>query len=137
MKNKILMLIALTVILGCSPTAYPKFDYNNGPNPWVNAFKDQVFFASLRESYKNDTIFSLIERKDALNPYDGLSLEALQKAKQLGKDLVKKMPPPAMCDGCTAGMNYYMANALHYYNSRDLDSIAKSEYKKYQRTEIK
>lgn len=28
-------------------------------------------------------------------------------------------------------MNYYMANALHFYNSKQLDSIAIQEYKKY------
>ncbi|MFD1256139.1 hypothetical protein ACFQ3S_04980 [Mucilaginibacter terrae] len=115
--------------MSCSHVSYPKFDYNNGPNSWINTFKDEVFFASLREGYKNDTIFKMIEKKDAFNPYDGLSLKALQKAKQLGKALVNKMPPPAMCEGCTPGMNYYMANALHYYNSKELDSIARIYYK--------
>lgn len=121
------LFIFLTVFLaGCTNNIYSKFDYNISTNPWIDAFKDQFFFACLGESYQNDTLFKIIEKKDAFNPYDGLSLEALQKARELAKNLVKNMPPPSMCEGCTPGMNYYMANALHYYNSRELDSIANS-----------
>ena len=115
----------------CLTTSYPKFDYNISRNPWIDAFKDQVFLSSLKESYKSDSIFSLIAKKDAFNPYDGLSLEAINKAKELGASLVKNMPPPVMCDDCKPGMNYYMANALHYYNSRELDSIANAEFKRH------
>jgi hypothetical protein len=39
------------------------------------------------------------------------------------------MPPAVMCDECKPGMKYYMANALHYYKSRELDSVAHVYYK--------
>lgn len=107
------------------------FDYNNSENPWIDAFKDRVFFSALKEAYKTDTlIFKLIEKKDALNPYDGLSPDEMKKAESLGEALIKKIPPPAMCENCPAGMNYFMATSLHYYISRELDSIAKKLYKK-------
>lgn len=119
------------LMTGCSPQTYQHFDYNKSSNPWIDAFKDQVFFSCLREGYKSDSLFNAIEKKDALNPYDGLELEALNLARSLGKTLVKNMQPPSMCDGCKTGMNYYMANALHYYNSKELDSIAHKAYKKH------
>jgi hypothetical protein len=73
----------------------------------------------------------MISKKDAFNPYDGISKQALDKAANVGIRLIRNMPPPIMCEGCTTGMNYYMANALHYYNSYELDSIANAEYKKH------
>ena len=131
MMRKILLLIGLICLAACSKHTFPRFDYNNGPNSWINAFKDRVFFNSLRESYKSDTIFKLIEKKDAFNPYEGLGPDAINKAKLIAIELVRKMPPPTMCENCTKDMNYYMANALHFYNSKQLDSIAIQEYKKY------
>jgi hypothetical protein len=70
-------------------------------------------------------------KKDALNPFDGLTLYEIQKAEELGKQVIKNMPPPAMCEGCTEGMNYYMAVSLHYYNSKELDIIAKNIYRRH------
>ena len=122
--------ISITILLfclsSCSKNNYQKFDYNKSNNPWVEAFKDNVFFACLKESYQNDTIFELIEKRDAFNPYDGLSLDDINKTKELAKHLVNNIPKPAMCENCKEGENYYMANSLHYYASRDLDSIEKS-----------
>ncbi|WP_417353294.1 hypothetical protein [Flavobacterium alkalisoli] len=136
MSKKILLL--LLVLSSCKPTnistksQYEKFDYNVSSNPWIVAFKDQAFFSCLRESYSNnDTIFKLIEKRDAFNGYDNLGLNNITLAKELGKKIVVEMPPPSMCEGCTEGMNSYMANCLHYYNSRELDSIAHVEYEKY------
>jgi hypothetical protein len=131
--KKSFYLFAAFCLFSCSNKTYPRFDYNISKNPWIDAFKDHVFFAGLKESYKSDSIITLLQKKDAFNPYDGLSLRALQKAQELGINLVKKMPPPSMCEGCTAGVNYYMATALHYYNSRELDSIAKVYYKEHLR----
>ncbi len=33
-----------------------------------------------------------------------------------------------MCEGCKDDMNYYMATALHFYKSKELDSIAKKMF---------
>ena len=96
----------------------------------MDVFKDQVFFAALVEAYKSDSlIFKLIKEKDLFNPYDGIDLEEMQKATGLGKNLIRNIPPPSMCENCPDGMNYYMASSLHYYHSRELDSIAKTYYR--------
>lgn len=119
----------------CSSKNYPAFSYHTSANPWIDAFKDQVFFATLRKAYQSDTLFTMIEKKDAFNPYDGLTPEDMQKAQQLADNLISHMPPPAMCESCTPGMNYYMAHALHYYQSRELDSVTKAQYRKYKQNE--
>ena len=110
---------------------YEKFDYNKSDNAWINKFKDEMFLSCLKESYKSDTIFKLIEKKDAFNPYDGVNLENLIKARKLGKELIKNIPKPQMCENCNNGENYFMSNCLHYYKSIELDSIAKKAYKDY------
>lgn len=132
-KLNIMKYISITILLlsSCSKNSYQKFDYNKSDNPWIEAFKDNVFFACLKESYKNDTIFKLIDNRDAFNPYDGLSLDDLNKTKELAKKLVNNMPKAAMCENCKEGENYYMSNSLHYYASKELDSIAKEEYKNH------
>lgn len=81
------------------------------------------------ESYNNPEIFRLIEQRDAYNTYDGLSLESIELARRLAKELIQNIPKPVMCEGCKDGKNYYMAVSLHYYASRELDSIADVEYK--------
>lgn len=129
---KYILIISIAILASCSINTYPKFDYNRSENPWISAFKDRVFFSALREAYSSDTlIFELIEKRDALNPYDGLSLAEMKQADSIGKTLIKNIPPPKMCEGCKGDMNYYMATSLHYYNSRELDSIARSLYKEH------
>ncbi|WP_323033788.1 hypothetical protein [Paracoccus sp. (in: a-proteobacteria)] len=134
---KYLLIILLFFTQACSKNSYPTFDYNKSSNPWIDAFKDRVFFSALEEAYKSDTtIFESIRKKDALNPYDGLSLSEMKQADSIGKALIKNIPPPKMCEGCEGDMNYYMATSLHYYNSRELDSIARSLYKEHIRYDM-
>lgn len=126
----------ICIAVACGQRSYPRFDYNYTKEPWINAFKDRVFFSALQEAYKSDTlIFQLIDKKDAFNPYDGLMPDAMEKANELGKTLINKMPPPVMCESCRPGENYYMAASLHYYNSKELDSIARLMYKAHVKKE--
>ncbi|MCD0466251.1 hypothetical protein [Flavobacterium sp. ENC] len=128
-------ILILLCFCSCGKNSYEKFSYTKSNNPWITAYKDNVFFACLKESYKNDSIYELIEQKDALNPYDGLSLKALNETRKMGQNIVKNMPKPKMCENCKEGENYYMSNCLHYYASRELDSIAKSAYKEHLKNE--
>ncbi|HET8963551.1 MAG TPA: hypothetical protein VFM99_06625 [Chitinophagales bacterium] len=126
---KYLLFTVLFFAQACNKNSYPTFDYNKTSNPWIDAFKDKVFFSALVEAYKTDTtIFKLIRKKDALNPYDGIKGEASEVAQKIGIDLIKNMPAPAMCESCEAEMNYYMATALHFYKSKELDNIARENY---------
>ena len=135
---KYLLVIGLLFIQACSNYSYPKFDYQKSENPWIDAFKDRVFFSALQEAYKSDSIiFNSVNKKDTLNPYDGLSLEEIKNANTIGINLIKKIPPPSMCENCPNGVNYYMATALHYYKSKELHNIARSIFKKHERNDKK
>jgi hypothetical protein len=126
---KYLLVILLFFTQACHRNGFPTFDYKKSTNPWIDAFKDRVFFSALQEAYKSDTtIFISIRKKDALNPFDGLYGEARMYAEKIGIDLIRKMPSPTMCEGCKGDMNYYMATALHFYKSKELDNIAKKMY---------
>lgn len=127
---KYLLIFILFFTQACHKNSYPTFDYNRSTHPWIDAFKDRVFFSALEEAYKSDSsIFRLIRNKDAFNPYDGFYGEARNTAREIGINIIKKMPPPAICEGCKDDMNYYMATALHYYKSKELDLLAKKYYK--------
>jgi len=131
----------LTILLlftACkSSYKYPKFDFNNGPNPCINAFKDKVFFSILRECYKSTDAMKEIYKKDVGNPYDGIySGKLFDRIDSIGKNFAKKIPPPSLCE-CKPGQNYFMAQALHFYRSKELDSIAKVELERFGMYECK
>jgi hypothetical protein len=127
-----LFIASLIVNISCKMKYnYPKFDYNHSSTPCFNAFKDRVFFAILRESYKGTAAFEEISKRDFFNPYDGLPFDSQGKIDSIALAFVKKMPKPAFCDECTKEQNYFMAQALHYYKSNDLDSIVKVTFKNF------
>jgi hypothetical protein len=97
----------------------------------TNAFKDRVFFSILQECYKGTDAIKEIQKRDVGNPYDGIYDPILfKKIDSIGKDFAKNIPPPSLCE-CSKEQNYFMAQALHYYRSRELDSIAKVELQKF------
>jgi hypothetical protein len=123
---------SLIVSISCKMrNNYPKFDYNQSATPCFDAFKDRVFFAILRESYKGTAAFEEISKRDAFNPYDGLPFDSRGKIDSIALAFVRKMPKPAFCDECTKEQNYFMAQALHYYKSKDLDSLVKAIFINY------
>ncbi len=131
---KKILFCLLVVTTGCVVTnKKPRFDYvsSGSENPCISAFKDRVFFAILMESYKNTAAFDEIKKVDVFNPFDGLPFSIQLKIDSIGKNFVKNMPRPPFCDECKPEQNYYMAQALHFYESRQLDSIAKAELGKY------
>ncbi len=74
----------------------PRFDFNNGPKPCLNAFKDRVFFSILQESYKGTDAIKEINKRDLGNPYDGIYDPTLfKKIDSISKEFVKNLPPPA------------------------------------------
>ncbi|WP_146186504.1 hypothetical protein [Pedobacter sp. HMWF019] len=73
-----------------------------------------------------------ISKRDVGNPFDGINSPVLLKTiDSIGKGFAQKITPPALCDGCTKDQNYFMAQALHFYRSYELDSIAKAELKRF------
>jgi len=136
MKKTSIGLFAITfIVLGCQTRyKYPKFDFtmNTEESPCILAFKDRVFFSILEECLKGTDAMKEIRKRDVGNPYDGIySASLFKETDSIGKDFAKKIPPPTLCDECTKEQNYFMAQALHFYASSELDLIAKTTLKKY------
>jgi hypothetical protein len=127
---KYFLVFFIFINFSCASYLNSSFDYNISKDPWIHAFKDRVFIAALKEAYKTDSlIFQLIEKKDALNTYDGLTLNEMKIADDLGKSIIKNMPIPLMCENCPNDMNYYISTSLHYYESKELNLITKKLYR--------
>lgn len=144
MKNVILnLLICSLLISSCSTFKRNKFEYHLGSqkNEWINNYKTEFFFECIKKGYKNDTIFKLISKKDLLYIYEPFALQHSQIDK-LATNLIDNLPKPIYphCDDCNTKeeqeeilKNYICASCLNYYASRELDSIAKSNYKRLEK----
>lgn len=132
MKKLFFLLLFSILFSSCIINQLPQFDHYKSQNPWVSAFKDRVFIKCLEHSYSNsDTILKLIGKTDAFNPYDGIYSYLEKNWKyidSIGKSIPKNAPTLWLDD--YKDHNTYLCNCLHYYESRELDSIAKKEYKK-------
>ena len=134
MKKSIILLSL--IILSCSTQKRDNFKYRNDDKKvWINTFKTVAFNSCLREGFKNDTIFKLMSEKDLLNSYDVIDdFRTIDFARELGKQIIIKMPAPYikidLGEEYLLKKNFISYNCLNYYASKELDSIANSEYKK-------
>ena len=129
------LLILPFIILSCSTQKRDEFKYRNEDKKvWINTFKSEVFYECLKEGYKNDTIFKLMEKKDLFNSYDAIDFTTIDFARELGKQIIIKMPAPyikiEVGNEYLKNKNFISYNCLNYYSSKELDSIANSEYEK-------
>jgi hypothetical protein len=144
MKKFVILFSWAMIECACSTNKLPRFDYNNGPNPWINAFKDRVFINCLYQSYPagvRDSIFQLMARYDLFNPYDDINVYASNNKKlldSLGGSIPKNLPAYWHADEADLkGKNVYMCSCLHYYSSKELNSVARGEYKKFRKANDK
>ena len=133
--KKIIILILPFISLSCSTQKRDKFEYRNEDKKvWINTFKSEVFYECLKEGFKNDSIFKLMEKKDLFNSYDAIDFTAIDFARELGKQIIKKMPVPyikiEVGNEYLKNKNFISYNCLNYYASKELDSIANIEYEK-------
>ena len=133
--KKIIILILPFIILSCSTQKRDNFKYRNEDKKvWINTFKSEVFYECLKEGFKNDSIFKLMEKKDLFNSYDAIDFTAIDFARELGKQIIKKMPVPyikiEVGNEYLKNKNFISYNCLNYYASKELDSIANIEYEK-------
>jgi hypothetical protein len=140
-QNAVILTICL-LVLSCNTYKRDKFYYRgqikSSSMSWINNFKDEVFYECLKEGYKNDSIFKLMSKKDLFNTSDGgMTLDDYNSIRILGRKIIKNMPPPYIHidDEDISGMNFISASCLHYYASRELDSIAKAAYKNHVKME--
>lgn len=139
--KKVFVLITVVFISSCSTYKRTKFEYNLGKekNEWINNYKTEFFLKCIKKAYKNDSIFKLIVKQDLLYLYEP-SANQNNQIDSLSTIIIKNIPKPIFqhCDDCTIKeekeelqKNYFCASCLNFYASRELDSLAKKEYKKY------
>lgn len=133
--KKILIFNLLLFITSCAIHKRDNFQYRNSDKKvWINTFKCSVFYQCLKEGYKNDTIFKLMAEKDLFNSYDAIDFPTIDKARELGKQIIVKLPNPDLkIDKGEENLkekNFISYSCLNYFASRELDSIAIIEYKK-------
>jgi len=108
-----------------------KFSYNRSENPWITAYKQDVFYSCLQESYRNDSIFILMRKEDMFNGLGDFSM--IDRARLLGKRIANGiLSRDYLIDADHINMKYppkpISATCLRFYESRELDSIARAEY---------
>lgn len=136
-KLKINTLLTLT-LMSCSSNQLSKFEYQFGKEEWINSYKTEAFWGCFNESYKNDTLIKIISKRDFINQPEIIAdWDIFFKAHQEGKNISVNIPKPTYPkfeEGNKEEFykkNYFLANCLRYYASRELDSIARIEYKKH------
>lgn len=150
MKKDIILLLNFIIIFGCSIKKQEQeywgdsfrkeikpFEYGATNNSWITAYKDEVFYSCIREGYKNDSIWLLMSKEDWFNPYDGIDLADIDTAIVIGKKIIQDLPKETYFNSEeffyekdeSKHKNYISATCLHYYISRELDSIAKEAFK--------
>ncbi|MGG7035926.1 MAG: hypothetical protein ACI7YS_12140 [Flavobacterium sp.] len=140
-------MLLLATLFSCSPiegtkklnTYYgDKFFYpgssKNKPSPkigWVIAYKQKAFYQCLFQGYKNDSILKLIKKEDLFTTYDFIPFSTFDKIKSDSKKIIDNISPNEYFieDEETKKRNYISSTCLCYFASRELDSIAKNEYK--------
>jgi hypothetical protein len=152
-KKYVAMMIIATILFSCQPTYnYADLDNYYGldfPEKksikkskedkditfWINTYKQQVFYDCLFENYKNDSISKIMEKEDLFNPNDYIPLSFWPKMKEIGKNAIKYMPENGYFieTDFDRRRKYISKTCLNYFASKELDSIAKSEYKVFKK----
>lgn len=133
MKKIILYLSAFVFIISCSTYRREKFSYTP-KTPWINSYKSEVFYACMKEGLRNDSLHITLKNRDLFNAYSGIDFLSIDKARELGKEIILNMPPTPYIkidkgEEYLMKKNFISVRCLEFYASRELDSIAKKEYK--------
>jgi hypothetical protein len=134
-KLKTILFIGILSMGSCNTSK--KFVYHFEDDTWIKSYKTYAFCSCFSESYKNDSIIKMIGEKDFINQSEIIAnWEIIDRAKNLGANIAKNIPKPIYPkfeEGKRDEFykkNYYLVSCLNYYASKELDIIAKKEYKK-------
>lgn len=97
---------------------------------FAHFFKIQVFCDALKKSYQDKEIFEKIGKEDLLGGYDGIAHSSIQeKIDSLATKVANSIKPEEYPD--FENKKFIMKACLEYYNSKELDSIARFMAEKY------
>jgi hypothetical protein len=129
MKKIFSLFIVAIIFNSCSSTS--KLVKNN----WIENYKKKAFYECLKYSYNNDTIFKLIENEDYLFPYEAISFSSLDELKKLSLNVsINAKEPIYKYDGYN-NQKLFLDNCLNFYESKELNKIATSEYYQFLKEE--
>lgn len=119
-------LFALVIFFGaCRVSNNPKPNDPEETN-WILAYKTTVFISCMNSSGKDIRDISKAICFDIIG-----DINYFDRADSIGNHLSEKINPSPIID--FEGGKPVTIQCLDYYNSRVLDSIAKSEYKKFRK----
>jgi len=123
MKNKLIVIIFLLILSSCSKNNY-----------WIDSYKKKAFYECLKCSYSNDTIFKLIEKDDVLFINENISFKNIDTIRKYSNEIVKKAAEPIYKYDDYIDEKIFMSNCLDFYNSKELNMLAKNEFKIFKKS---
>ena len=138
MKKSIIYLFFIVLLfLSCRPTNIREsFSYEEDDlkRNWINSYKYEVFYGCIKQGLGNDSLRIILSKNDLFNKSLELEFKTIDSARNLGYKLIQNMPTPFIkIDENSTNKNFISYNCLKYYASRELDSIAIAEYKKFKK----
>jgi hypothetical protein len=133
---KKLILISLLVLVSCKTTQQREhFTYSpTEKQVWIDSYKYDVFYGCIKEGAGNDSLRLILQQKDLFNRNVNVDLAISKQARELGAKIIREMPEPIIKidkgEEYLKDKNFISYNCLVYYASRELDSIAHTEYEK-------
>lgn len=135
MKSKALLLL-FVCFAACNTYKKDRFSYNyDSEKLWINSYKYEVFYGCMKEGLKNDSLRIILQNTDLFNPSGEIDFNAIDDARKNGELIILNAPKPFvkldLGEENLLNKNFNSFNCLNYFASRELDSIARKEYKKY------
>lgn len=139
--NKLLLLLSL-IVLGCSSAKKNNLNnidrelqeseilIKNHRDGFIHFYKVQSFCSCLEHAYQNKEILKLMQIEDLLGSFDGLANDFVQSnITKLAKEEASKIE--AETYGDFNGKKRIAEYCLLFYQSKKLDSLARSDADKY------
>jgi hypothetical protein len=144
MKN-FKILISLLIFLftfSCSVNEKPHFAYRSenqkkgvDQNFYIKRFRDNTFYKCLKYGYGDSLNFEigkLMAKKDLFSPSDEpFTKEEESIQDSLAKKIIKNLPKPYILvedENSIKDKNFIISTCLSYYESKELNTIAKKFY---------
>lgn len=129
-------LLLLFLLISCSTYKKDRFSYNyDSENLWINSYKYEAFYGCMKEGLKNDSLRIILQNTDLFNPSGEIDFNTIDGARKNGELIILNAPKPFvkldLGEENLLNKNFNSFNCLNYFASRELDSIARKEYKKY------
>lgn len=117
----------------CNTFKRERFKYiQDEKQSWINSYKYEAFYECINEGLENDSLKIILSNKDLFAPNLNIDFSTTEEARQCGRNIAKKIPKPFIKidkgEEKLINKKFISFSCLNYFASRELDSIAKSQY---------